>query len=233
MERVRELVDERPEIGDRGLVRPFVVPSFPLLESANRIFEGSCVSVGAQNCSWSGGALTGEVSAELLAEMGVQTVEIGHAERRALFGEDDAIVHKKVAAALAVGLTPLLCVGELVRADPTVVARHCSAQTLAALGGSGDQASLIVAYEPVWAIGASQPAEPAYVTEVIGHLRLLLAEAHPGECLRIIYGGSACPGLLRQLCGVDGLFLGRFAHDPENFASVLDEALSVATQEAD
>lgn len=227
MERVREIVDERPEIGDRGLVQPFVVPSFPLLESAHRIFDGSSVWVGAQNCSWSGGALTGEVSADLLAEMGVQMVEIGHAERRALFGEDDTTVRKKVAAAVAVGLMPLLCIGELVRADPTVVARRCTGQTLVAMDGLGDQISLILAYEPVWAIGAAQPAEPSYVTEVIGQLRQFLEEELSGERPRIIYGGSAGPGLLLQLCGVDGLFLGRFAHDPENLASVLDEALSL------
>jgi triosephosphate isomerase len=233
MERVRQVVDERPQIGDGEAVRPFVIPSFPLLESAQRIFEGSCVWVGAQNCSWSGGALTGEVSADLLAEMGVRIVEIGHAERRAIFGEDDKIVQLKTVAAQAVGLTPLLCIGESVRGDPTVGAHHCRVQVLAALGGRGDLSSLIIAYEPVWAIGASQPAEPAYVNAVIGRLRQLLAETHPATRIRIIYGGSAGPGLLPELTGVDGLFLGRFAHDPDNFGSVLDEALAQAHNEAE
>ena len=202
----------------------FVAPSFPVLESARRILAGSGVMLGAQNCSTAGGALTGEVSAALLAEMGVDLVEIGHAERRRLFGETDAVVAVKTAAAALAGLTPLLCVGETVRGDPAAAARFCSEQVTAALGQSVALDSVVVAYEPIWAIGGAEPADPDYVNDVVARLRDLLQPAGAGRA-RILYGGSAKPGLLPRLDAVDGLFLGRFAHDPAGFGRVLDEAI--------
>lgn len=224
MEGIRREVLARPDLA--GAVQSFVAPSFPVLESAQRIFSGTGVMVGAQNCSTGDGALTGEVSAGLLAELDVGLVEIGHAERRSLFGEDDATIARKLAAAVAVGVTPLLCIGEPERSGVTDAVRFCRNQVESALAGGAGTDAVILAYEPVWAIGASAPAPIDYVNDVVTQLRAQLSD--DGEAgTRILYGGSAGPGLLPHLEAVDGLFLGRFAHDPRNFGLVLDEALAL------
>ena len=219
-------VDARPALA-AGRVVPFVIPSFPVLPTASAMLQGSPLVLGAQNCGWSDGPWTGEVSPSMLAELGVGLVEIGHAERRRYFAEDDAMVALKVRAAVDAGLTPLLCVGEAVLAEPEDAAGTVFRQVKAAVSGDWSVASqLVIAYEPVWAIGAAEPASAAYVSQVVAALRVLLT-AHGLEELPIIYGGSAKPGLLPRLDGVSGLFLGRFAHDAANFGRVLDEALSL------
>ncbi|MCZ9884584.1 triose-phosphate isomerase family protein [Arthrobacter sp. B2a2-09] len=226
LEQLRNEVDARPALV-AGRVVPFVIPSFPMLPAAARILEGSTMLLGAQNCGWADGPWTGEVSPSLLAELGVRLVEIGHAERRRHFAEDDAVVALKVRAAVDAGLTPLLCVGEEAVADPTVSASFVFRQISAAVRGDwATAARMVIAYEPVWAIGAAEPAGAAYVSDVVSQLRASLAEHGLAE-LPIIYGGSAKPGLLPELRGVSGLFLGRFAHDPANFGAVLDEALGL------
>lgn len=213
------------DFGGRDVI-PFVAPSFPVLESAARILEGTGCQLAAQNCSAADGALTGEVSAGMLAEVGVRIVEIGHAERRSGFGEDDGVVAAKVRAATAAGLTPLLCVGELEHGTAQAAAAQCLRQIAAALGtgteSSIDPAAVLLAYEPVWAIGAAEPACPDHVNSVLEIIREQLTE--PGSPVVLIYGGSAGPGLLPRLPEADGLFLGRFAHAPANFGAVLDEA---------
>lgn len=220
---VAEVVTARPGLADAVTV--FVAPSFPVLESAGRILAGTGVVLGAQNCGEQGGAFTGEVSAEFLAELGVGLVEIGHAERRRLFGETDAVVARKTAAAAGAGLTSLLCIGEAERGSPADAAEFCFAQVLSALADQVPLSSAVIAYEPEWAIGAAESASPDYANDVVDRLRERLAGA-TGERASIIYGGSAKPGLLPRLAGVDGLFLGRFAHDPAQLALVLDEALA-------
>jgi len=133
----------------------------------------------------------------------------------------------KTAAALDAGLVPLLCVGEGTATDPEEAARFCVDQLGRALGGQLNHADqLILAYEPVWAIGASMPASPRYVNAVLGHLRRQVSAIVGDHAMKIliIYGGSAGPGLLGALCKVDGLFLGRYAHKPKNFGTVLEEA---------
>lgn len=221
---VRSIVDARPGLGDSvggAPVRVFVIPSFPVLEAAGRILAGSPVLLGAQNCAWSDGPLTGEVSPGMLAELGVSLVEIGHAERRKLFSEDDAVVARKVRAAVEHSLTPLLCIGEPDRLDAGAAAAFCVEQARAATEGDPTVLSrLVLAYEPVWAIGAQEPAPPQHVNAVLARIRAELGPDCP-----LIYGGSAGPGLLPRLPDADGLFLGRFAHDAENLGRVIDEAL--------
>ena len=227
LERLRHEVDARPALA-AGRVVPFVIPSFPVLPAAARLLAGSPLLLGAQNCGWADGPWTGEVAPSMLAELGVRLVEIGHAERRRHFHEDDAMVALKVRAADDAGLTPLLCVGETERGEPAAAADFVYRQIESAVDGDWDLAGrLVVAYEPVWAIGAAEPAAAAYVSDVVQRLRAQLAVAGvPGS--PVIYGGSAKPGLLPTLEGVSGLFLGRFAHDPANFGAVLDEALLLA-----
>jgi triosephosphate isomerase len=161
----------------------------------------------------------------MLAELGVALVELGHAERRSHFGEDDAVVGRKVRAAAAAGLAPLLCVGEQAQGSPAAAAEHCLRQVRAAVGPVGaSPAGLMLAYEPVWAIGAARPAPHDYVNQVAALLRARLGPGIP-----VLYGGSAGPGLLPRLTAVDGLFLGRFAHEPSHLGLVLDEALALRT----
>ena len=228
LERLRHEVDTRPALA-AGRVVPFVIPSFPVLPAAARLLAGSPVLLGAQNCSWADGPWTGEVSPSMLAELGVRLVEIGHAERRKHFHEDDAMIALKVRAADDAGLTPLLCVGESDSGEPASAADYVFRQIDSAVDGDWSLAGrLTIAYEPVWAIGAAEPAAAAYVSDVVRQLRAQLTAAGVPE-LPVIYGGSAKPGLLPTLDGVSGLFLGRFAHDPANFGAVLDEALLLAT----
>ncbi|MDR6507163.1 triose-phosphate isomerase family protein [Arthrobacter oryzae] len=235
LERLRHEADSRPSLA-AGRVVPFVIPSFPVLPGAAALLADSPLILGAQNCGWADGPWTGEVAPSMLAELGVRLVEIGHAERRAHLGESDAMVALKVRAADGAGLTPLLCVGEDsagtgaagASADAGAAARFVYRQIEAAVGGDWALASrLIIAYEPVWAIGAAEPADASYVSGVVSHLRARLA-VHGLPDLPVIYGGSAKPGLLPRLGGVSGLFLGRFAHDAANFGRVLDEALQIA-----
>lgn len=216
-------LDARPGLAEAGVV-PYVIPSLPLLPAALDRLAPRGVLVGAQTVSWGDGALTGEVSAALLAEMGVTLVEIGHAERREHFGETDEVIARKVEAADAAGLRTLLCVGEPEQVDPATAVAFCLGQVQSAIrSDAATLASVLVAYEPIWAIGADQPADPSYVTEVLAGLRDELGMLG-GAVPPLLYGGSAGPGLLSHLPAADGLFLGRFAHDPANFATVLDEA---------
>jgi len=211
-----------------GLVEMFVIPSYLQIDDALAAFAGTGVAVGAQDVSaHPRGAYTGEVTAAELAETGVTCVEVGHAERRRLFGETDEVVAAKAAAALSAGLVPVLCVGETERAD----ARTAATTTIAQLRADLEPAPagpVVVAYEPVWAIGAPEPADPDHISTVTRALMAELDEPARAESV-VIYGGSAGPGLLARLGDdVDGLFLGRFAHDPDALVAVIDEAAALS-----
>lgn len=205
-------------------VTAFVLPQFPSIPACVELAGTSGLRVGAQDVAAAdAGAYTGEVSATVLVELGCRYAEVGHAERRRLFGESDAVVAEKTHAALRSGLTPILCVGESDHVDPAAAADACLHQIEAALANAraaGHARPIVVAYEPVWAIGAAAPADADHIRGVTSRLR-----AELGENAQVIYGGSAGPGLLSRIAGdVDGLFLGRFAHDPQAFRGILDEA---------
>ena len=219
---VRDLAG-RPAVA-AGDVRLAVLPDFLTLPTACETLSSTSALVGAQDlCPADRGAFTGEVSGADLASLGCSCVEIGHAERRTIFGEDDAMVAAKAAAAARNGLIPLLCVGEAERTTPESAARDCVRQVERALAEVAGRAEVWIAYEPYWAIGAAEPAPADYVRAVCARLRADLADAGRGTTL--IYGGSAGPGLLTELGdAVDGLFLGRFAHDPSALAQVVAEA---------
>ena len=216
-----------------GRVRLVVVPTFVSIDAVSAITRNSPVDHGAQDLAWADdGAFTGEVSGRDLAALGCRYVEIGHAERRMLFGEDDKIIAAKLAAAVRNGLVPILCVGETDHLDPVAAADVCTRQVVSALaevdGGAGE---VIIAYEPVWAIGADRPAGVDHVRAVCAGIRDGIGDDHRLSRFQVIYGGSAGPGLLTELGSnaVDGLFLGRFAHDPAALATIIDEASALAT----
>ncbi|MBX3196248.1 MAG: triosephosphate isomerase [Microbacteriaceae bacterium] len=219
---IRGVVLSRPHLAEYDIV-PFVIPSLPLIERAVAILDGTGVRVGAQDVSWGSGALTGETPATMVADMGVTIAEVGHYERRTWFGETSHVVHRKYEAAMAAGLQVLLCIGEPRATTPRRAARFCRKQVRAAVEGNPG-ARLTLAYEPSWAIGAQVPARPSYVNHVVQELRAELRRDYPDADVRIIYGGSAGPGLLGSLPELDGLFLGRFAHQATAFGQVLDEA---------
>jgi triosephosphate isomerase len=184
--------------------------------------------LGAQDTFWEDkGAYTGEVSPLVLRQAGAKIVEIGHAERRAQFGETDDWAAKKAGAAARNGLIPLVCIGEKTHHNVASAAvgaaiAECKPQVMSVLGAVPDGSEVILAYEPVWAIGAKEPADPDHVVNVTKELRKL-ASGRSGVT-RIVYGGSAGPGTYARIAeGVDGLFLGRFAHDIHNLKKVIEE----------
>ena len=229
---VAELAAHHPAIA-AGTVELFVIPEFTTLAPAVEILGTSGVLVGAQDLFWEDrGAYTGEVSGTDLAEIGISVVEVGHAERRRIFAETDAIVAAKTAAALRNGIAPVLCIGEQVKGDVVDAAEQVIRQLESAISDAPD-GRIIVAYEPVWAIGAATPADPSYIRTVCGALRRHIAGWTGRDGSVVIYGGSAGPGLLGELGGdADGLFLGRFAHSVESLGTVLDEAAELSASRA-
>ncbi|WP_100443985.1 triose-phosphate isomerase family protein [Glycomyces xiaoerkulensis] len=225
---VAALAETHPAVRD-GHVELVVLPSHTSLPDLGPIAGGAGIALGAQDVAeHDSGPYTGEVSAASLSQVGCRYAEVGHAERRARHGEDDAVAGRKAAAAWRHGLVPILCVGEERRVGTDAAVEHCLAQVRAAVAHAGAEASgeLVVAYEPVWAIGSTHAASAERVAVVAGALRELLADHPAVTSARVIYGGSAGPGVLTELDGaVDGLFLGRFAHDPRTLSSVLDETV--------
>ncbi|KAG4417039.1 hypothetical protein IFR04_009815 [Cadophora malorum] len=199
----------------------FIIPDFLSLTatSTSLRLEAPTIRLGAQDCFWEdSGAYTGEVSPAVLKSIGCSLVELGHAERRRLFGENDELVAKKAKAAERNGLMPLVCIGERNQGSLEEAVRECRPQIESVLEVTGEE--VIFAYEPVWAIGQPAPAAPEHINSVVKELRGICGERK----VRFLYGGSAGPGTFEKIKeSVDGLFLGRFAHDPERFAQVVRE----------
>lgn len=181
--------------------------------------------LGAQDCHFApAGAHTGSVTASELAELGCTIVELGHAERRrAPLCESNAMIASKAYMAVCAGLVPLICVGELTRYDhPEEALRDIQPMVESVLDVIGDETHVIFAYEPIWAIGQEDPAPAKYVCAVADKIRDLTG-TRKGD-VRILYGGSAKPGIYNDLRDhLDGLFLGRFAHDVRALREVLTE----------
>ncbi|SBN62935.1 triosephosphate isomerase [Curtobacterium sp. 9128] len=229
---VADIASEHPAVTS-GAVDLFVIPTFPSLVPVRSVLEGTPVLLGAQDLAWADeGAFTGEVSGRELAEIGVDLVEIAHAERRSLFHETDDDIAGKVHAAFRNRLRPLICVGETTRASRPEAISDVTAQldrSVSTAVADGIAGPVIAAYEPVWAIGAPQPAPDDHIVEVLAGIEAHLATRPELAGSVVIYGGSAGPGLLtRGQGGIGGLFLGRFAHDPEAIRTILDEAQALA-----
>lgn len=220
---------------DPPRIEIFVLPTFPAIPMAISELAGSGVRVGAQTVSaHPGGAYTGEVSASTLAEIGCRYAAVGHAERRQLCGETDEIITMQVAAAIGHGLCPVICVGEPHQRSAAQAVSYCWDQITAALSAAAAAAfdgPVVVAYEPVWAIGADHPAPDDHIRIVCESISAQLRSQNFGALdARVIYGGAAGPGLLPRLAGsVSGLFLGRSAHEISGLAVVLAEARQCLT----
>ena len=211
------------------LVEAAIAPAFPCLRAVLDAVAGTPLAVGAQNMHWEAkGAFTGEVAPSMLSEMGVRFIIVGHSERRALFGETDATVSRKILAARRYGLAPIVCVGEneqerdAGRTRDVVVAQIRAAFADRALGTPDD---VVIAYEPVWAIGTGRTPQPAEVAGAHGAIRAALEERFgaPSYAIRILYGGSVtaanAPSLLR-VPDVGGALVGGASLDAGSFASI-------------
>jgi len=231
---VADIARRHPAV-QSGAAELFVVPTFPALVPVRQVIDerGAPVLLGAQDLAWADeGAFTGEVSGRELREIGVDLVEIGHAERRSLFHETDDEIAGKVHAAFRNHLRPLICVGEATRASSQTAIADVTAQLdrfTATAVADGLAGPVIVAYEPVWAIGAPQPAPDDHIVDVVAGIEAHLASRPELAGSTVVYGGSAGPGLLTRGQGrIGGLFLGRFAHDPEAIRTILDEVTALS-----
>ena len=203
---------------------------FTALQAMVDSTRGSGVTVYAQTMHEAAqGAFTGEISAAMLNELDVHGAVLGHSERRQLFGETDRALQAKVPAALAAGLVPLLCVGETEEErDAGETDRKLRHQVQEALEKVADEqlGDVVIAYEPVWAIGTGKNATPDQAQEAIGFVRALVADRDPEQAqrTRILYGGSVNPGNAAELLAlpdVDGALVGGASLDPESFAAIV------------
>ncbi len=236
---VKEL---RSVVKDVKGVEIVVAPTFTALHAVAEAARNSNIAVAGQHCHWEReGAFTGEVSAAMVREAGAEYVIIGHSERRALFGETDDTVNRRTRAALAAGLVPIVCLGETLE-------QRDAGQTLAVVdhqlqrgldGVSADQvAAMVVAYEPVWAIGTGRNATPEQAGEVHAHLRMRLRSwwgAGASDQCHVIYGGSVKPGNiaeLRAVPDVDGALVGGASLEVAGFAKIVAGAVRPAATKA-
>ncbi|MBC7221933.1 triose-phosphate isomerase [Candidatus Bipolaricaulota bacterium] len=207
-----------------------VFPSFTALALAGKILEGTPVALGAQNGHpQREGAFTGEVSMHQLADLGVRYVICGHSERRKIFGESDEFVAAKVRAAWAYGITPILCVGETLEERRAGRAWEVVERQLFAALSEGLSGPLVIAYEPVWAIGTGVPAHPKDAQEMAQNIRswLLRRFGEKGKEVRIQYGGSVKPENAREFLGlpeIQGALVGGASLDPESFWRIAQAA---------
>ena len=236
--RLLELLNKTHGIEDAQI---FLIPPFTALDAVKKASPEEWW-VGAQNMHWEdGGAYTGEISAPMLCELGMDLVELGHSERRQFFNEDDIRVGWKVRSALRHHLRPLICVGESGGEKELGAQKETVARQLRIAMESvepAQAANLIIAYEPVWAIGKDGSiVSPTHVSAMSGHIRFVLASILGSEAasqVRTIYGGSVdgsnAPQILLQ-GNVDGLFIGRAALQAEGFAGLIEACLrAVAIQ---
>ena len=229
---------------DFDAVEVAVLPPFTDIRSVQTLVDGDKyrIAYGAQDLSaHDTGAYTGEVSGAMLAKLGCTYVVVGHSERRQHHGEDDALVNAKVKAAFRHQLSPILCIGEdqPTRAEQKHV-EHTLGQLVAALDGvTAEQARrVVVAYEPVWAIGTGEVATPEDAQEMCAAVRTKLAELYSGDLAdnaRILYGGSVKPdnvaGIMAQ-ADVDGALVGGASIDPDQFVGICRYQQQLAQQEA-
>lgn len=195
---------------------------YTALNALSKDLHGSRVRLGAQNVHWEGsGAYTGEISGDMLIELGVRYVIVGHSERRQYFGESDKTVNLRLRAAQEKGLTPILCVGETKQQrDANETENLISSQLKHGLVGV-DQSKMIIAYEPIWAIGTGDTCAPSEANRVIGLIRSQLSNAD----MSIQYGGSVKPGNIDDVMAqpeIDGVLVGGASLDADGFARIVN-----------
>jgi len=213
-----------------GKHKYLVAPSFTSLETVAAIVKGTNIRLGSQNCAAEEqGAHTGEVSVLQLKDLGVQTIILGHSERRHSYKEDDALINQKVKLALKHGFEVILCIGELLEEREAGKAEAvCETQTVKGLEGVSESelANLVIAYEPVWAIGTGKTATPEDADAIQAFVRKLIGKLYSADAAQkmvIQYGGSVKPDNAAQLMAkenIDGALVGGASLKPESFAPI-------------
>jgi len=221
--------------------RIVLIPPFTALGAVGEVLAGSDVRLCAQDLFWEDrGAYTGEVSAPMLKETGCAHVLIGHSERRQYFGETDESVNRKIRAALRWGLSPIVCVGEVLEErESGRTTERIDAQLSAGLRGlsPAEMGEIVLAYEPVWAIGTGKTASPGQAEEVHAHIRRRLRENYGNDratCAIILYGGSVKPANSYPLFkekNIDGFLVGGASLDAVDFVGIAGEALRAYGEE--
>lgn len=223
----------KPLVANATHCEVVIAPVFTALKTLADKLEGSNIRVAAQDCAIQNdfAAHTGEVAPVMLRDVGCSHVIVGHSERRQYYGETDESVNWKTMAALAAGLTPIVCVGEQLKerdaGDAETVVKTQLADGLKGLTVS-DLERIIIAYEPVWAIGTGKTATPEQAQEMHGFIRGVIADAHAADAadgLRILYGGSVKPENIAELMAqedVDGALVGGASLDAESFAKIVN-----------
>ncbi len=223
----------KPLVANANHCEVVIAPVFTALKNVADRIEGSNIKVAGQNCSTesSFGAHTGEISAEMLRDAGCSHVIIGHSERRQFYGETDDSVNLKTKSGVAAGLTAIVCVGEMLGDREAGNAENVvRGQLVGGLDGLtvADMERIIIAYEPVWAIGTGKTATPEQAQEMHGYIRWTLAETHGkdvAEATRILYGGSVKPENIAVLMSqedVDGALVGGASLEAESFARIVN-----------
>jgi triosephosphate isomerase len=235
---VKYVKEFRSLVKDITDVEIVVAPPFPALHAAAEAARNSNVAIAAQDLYWErDGAFTGEVSAPMIKEAGAEFVIVGHSERRTLFGETDATVNRKVSAAFAAGLTPIACIGEtLDQRERNETFDVLDRQIKQGLDGitSDRMAQLVLAYEPVWAIGTGRNATAAQAGEAHSHIRQRLRQwfgVDAAELCHVIYGGSVKPENIRELIAhpdVDGALVGGASLEVQAFFEVVSRSRPAA-----
>ena len=221
----------REQVGESPGVEIVIAPPFTALHAVAAALLGTSVGIAGQDLHWEPqGAFTGEVSAAMLREAGAAYVIIGHSERRQLFGETDENVNTKIRAAIGSGLTPILCVGETLDQRESNQTYEILDRQLArglAYVSASDASTLVVAYEPIWAIGTGRNATPAQAQEAHVHIRQQLTQAFGDDLAataRVIYGGSVKTANVAELSAqpdVDGALVGGASLDADSFAEIV------------
>jgi len=216
-------------VKDRDIV---LAPPYTALQAVGEAARGTNMALAAQNLHWEDkGAYTGEISAEMLLDLGCKYVIIGHSERRQYFGETDETVNKKVKQALKKGLLPIMCVGEtLAEREAGKLDDVINRQVAGGLKDitAPDMTKIVIAYEPVWAIGTGKTATPEQANDVHGLIRKKVKSLYTAEVadgLRIQYGGSVTPENVSQLMAkpdIDGALVGGASLKPESFAALVN-----------
>lgn len=230
----KKLIEELKPIAEKATCGVVICVPFTNLETAVELTKGTNIKVGAENCHFKkSGAFTGEISAEMLAEMGVEYVVIGHSERRQYFAETDLTVNRRTKAALAAGLKVILCVGEmLAEREDGITEDVVELQTVAAFTGisEADAKNVIIAYEPVWAIGTGKTATDEQAEEVCAFIRKIVEKRYNkavADGMTVQYGGSMNPknaaGLLAKE-NIDGGLIGGASLKAEDFGVLLEAA---------
>lgn len=224
----------KEKVGESTEVEIGVCPPFVYLLPVGEIIKDSSIKLGAQNCHWEPrGAFTGEISAEMLKEIGCSYVIVGHSERRHLMGETNEIINKKIKAALRAGLNPIFCIGELLEdrqeGKTESVLRRQLEEGLDGIASEEFQ-KIIIAYEPVWAIGTGKTATPQQAEQTHFFIREFLARLineNAARNIRIMYGGSVKPENIKEIIcqpNVDGALVGGASLEVDSFLQIITQA---------